>query len=107
MTAETSQPLCPNIHVQRRQQRQRRDQRQSTLFRKAYEMSEYCNADVFLGVRIRDTGRITTFCADGAGIWSPFISCLNSYYPTPNHKTSENYITNSPQREQTKAPQDS
>jgi hypothetical protein len=77
MTEEAySQPVCPNIQVQRRQQRQRRDQRQRTLLRKAYEMSKYCDADVFLGVRIRDTGRITTFCADGTGIWSPFISCL-------------------------------
>jgi hypothetical protein len=37
------------------------------------------DAEVFLEIRFRDTGRIQTFCADTTGIWSSHLSHLVSF----------------------------
>jgi hypothetical protein len=49
--------------------RQRRDRRRAGLMKKAFEYSKMCGADVYLGIRIRDTGRVCMFSADASGFW--------------------------------------
>jgi hypothetical protein len=62
--------------LQKKHNRQRKDRRSKTLFQKACQLSELTPADVFVGIRFRDTGRIMTFCADETGIWSSNMSYL-------------------------------
>jgi hypothetical protein len=64
--------------TERKKERQMRDRRKKSLIKKVYEMSALCDADVFLGIRIRKNGRVSTFCANRTGIWSPFASHLVS-----------------------------
>uniref|UniRef100_A0A093V6R5 Uncharacterized protein n=1 Tax=Talaromyces marneffei PM1 TaxID=1077442 RepID=A0A093V6R5_TALMA len=59
------------------------------------------NAEVFLGIRFRDTGRIKTFCADTTGIWSSHLSHLYSYYPIPEHKTPRDFSESTLEEEAT------
>jgi hypothetical protein len=49
--------------------RQKRDRRKARLMKKASEHSKMCGADVCLGIRIRDTGRVYMFSADASGFW--------------------------------------
>lgn len=49
--------------------RQKRDRRKAGLMKKASEYSKMCGADVCLGIRIRDTGRVYMFSADASGFW--------------------------------------
>ena len=65
--------------LQKKQKRQRKDRRSKTLFQKACQLSEMTPADVFVGIRFRDTGRVMTFCADETGIWSSNMSHLVYY----------------------------
>jgi hypothetical protein len=44
--------------------------------KKAYEYSKMCAADVCLGIRLRDSGRVFTFMADASGFWSKFDTSL-------------------------------
>jgi hypothetical protein len=44
--------------------------------KKAYEYSKMCGADVCLGIRLRDSGRVFTFMADDSGFWSKFDASL-------------------------------
>jgi hypothetical protein len=44
--------------------------------KKAYEYSKMCGADVCLGIRLRDSGRVFTFLADDSGFWSKFDASL-------------------------------
>jgi hypothetical protein len=67
--SQTTQP-------EKRKKRQKRDRRKKNLIRKAYEFSTLCDADICLGIRIRENGRVFTFCADTSGIWSAFTSNL-------------------------------
>jgi hypothetical protein len=57
--------------IERRKALQRRSRRMRSLLLKAVDMSILCDAEVFLGVRIRETGRVTTFCSDPEGLWYP------------------------------------
>ncbi|KAH8706061.1 hypothetical protein BGW36DRAFT_262496, partial [Talaromyces proteolyticus] len=70
---------------------QRRYQRGQTLLNKAYEMSDLCDADVFLCIRFRDTGRMKIFYTDETSIWSSCILHLESYYPIPDWKTPNDF----------------
>ncbi|KAJ5940158.1 hypothetical protein N7516_000326 [Penicillium verrucosum] len=49
--------------------RQKRDRRKSCLEKKA----KMCGADVCLGIRIRQSGKVFIFSADASGFWS-FLS---------------------------------
>jgi hypothetical protein len=49
--------------LQKKHKRQQRNRCGSTLLKKAYELSIMADAEVFLGIRFRDTNRIKTFCA--------------------------------------------
>lgn len=42
-----------------------------------------CDADVCLGIRLRETGQVYILSADASGFWAFLGSQLNSYYPTP------------------------
>ncbi|KAJ5215252.1 uncharacterized protein N7498_001659 [Penicillium cinerascens] len=42
-----------------------------------------CDADVCLGIRIRETGQIHILSADTSGFWAFLASQLSSYYPKP------------------------
>jgi hypothetical protein len=48
---------------------QKRARRKISLMKKASEYSKMCGADVCLGIRIRDTGRVYMFSADASGFW--------------------------------------
>lgn len=60
----------------KKQRCQQKHRRSKTLIRKAYELSTKVEADVFLGIRDRATGKIKTFCADKTDIWSSHMSHL-------------------------------
>lgn len=44
-------------------------------------MSVFYNADVCLSIKLRDTGKIMTFCANKIGVWLLFVRYLVFYYP--------------------------
>jgi SRF-type transcription factor (DNA-binding and dimerisation domain) len=65
--------------IERRKALQKRNRRMKSLLLKAADMSIHCDAEVVLGIRIRETGRVTTFCSDPEGLWSPItlnLVCL-------------------------------
>ncbi|KAJ5971803.1 uncharacterized protein N7479_001721, partial [Penicillium vulpinum] len=41
------------------------------------------NADIYVGIRIRETGQVYILSADTSGFWAFLTSQLSSYYPTP------------------------
>ncbi|KAJ6026408.1 uncharacterized protein N7446_004990 [Penicillium canescens] len=58
--------------------RQKQCRRKSTLMTKACEYSKMCDADVCLGIRLRETGQIYIFSADASGFWAFLSSQLGS-----------------------------
>ncbi|KAJ5152425.1 hypothetical protein N7492_009705 [Penicillium capsulatum] len=72
---------------ERKLARQKRDRRKKCLMKKAHEYSKMCNADICVGIRIRESGHVFIFSADASNFWSFVGSQLGSYYPTPFHKT--------------------
>ncbi|KAL4993192.1 hypothetical protein BDV10DRAFT_179533 [Aspergillus recurvatus] len=60
---------------------QQHRRRGSTLFRKAFEFSQECDADVTLVLRLRKTGQIYIFNSNDQ--WFPFQEDLMHCYPTP------------------------
>lgn len=70
------------------------------MIKRAYEISAFCIADVYLGVRFRDTGRIMTFCADNTGIWSEFVTYLVFHsIPSISKLTSTGFVLSHPPKE--------
>ncbi|KAJ5673632.1 hypothetical protein N7507_002759 [Penicillium longicatenatum] len=69
--------------VEKKLLRQKRDRRKSCLEKMAREYSKMCGADVCLGKRIRQSGKVFIYSADAPGFWSFLSSQLGSYYPTP------------------------
>jgi hypothetical protein len=49
-----------------------------TLENKSQEYSEMCGADVYLGIRIRESGQVFIFSAGSSGFWSFLRSQLVS-----------------------------
>jgi hypothetical protein len=47
--------------------------------KKASEYSELCDAEVCVGIRFRESGRVFTFVSDPNGFWSKLDSLLVSY----------------------------
>ncbi|KAA8648109.1 uncharacterized protein ATNIH1004_003992 [Aspergillus tanneri] len=76
----------------RKSVRQKRDRRRTSLIKKSSEYSRMCGADVCLGIRIRETGRVYIFSADASGFWAFVGSQLDSYYPTPSQITDMDVI---------------
>jgi hypothetical protein len=60
--------------------RQKRDRRKNSLIKKSFEYSSMCGADVCLGIRIRETGRVHIFSADSSGFWA-FVGVQLVYLP--------------------------
>jgi hypothetical protein len=56
--------------------RQKRCRRKHSLMKKACEYSKMCDADVCLGMRIRETGQIHILSADTSGFWAFLASQL-------------------------------
>ncbi|EED22499.1 hypothetical protein TSTA_059970 [Talaromyces stipitatus ATCC 10500] len=77
--------------IERRKALQKRNRRMKSLLLKAVDMSILCDAEIFLGIRIRETGRVTTFCSDPEGLWSPATLKLKNYYPIPINMTLEDF----------------
>ncbi|OKL55300.1 hypothetical protein UA08_09461 [Talaromyces atroroseus] len=82
-------PMDPKI--ERRNALQRRSRRMKSLLLKAVDMSILCDAEIVLGIRIRETGRVTTFCSDPEGLWSPDTLKLKNYYPIPVNMTLDDF----------------
>jgi len=60
--------------------RQKQGRRKSNLMRKAAEYSKMCDADVCVGIRLRETGQVFILSADASGFWAFLGSqlvCLN------------------------------
>lgn len=70
--------------IERRKALQRRSRRMKSLLLKAADLSTLCDAEVFLGVRIRETGRVTTFCSDPEGLWSSATMNLVCLFGLPD-----------------------
>ncbi|KAJ5751258.1 hypothetical protein N7533_008286 [Penicillium manginii] len=70
--------------------RQKRDRRKISLEKKSHEYSNKCGADVCLGIRIRESGKVFIFFADTSGFWSFLGPHLGAYYPTPVQRTEKN-----------------
>ncbi len=49
--------------------RQQQDRRKECLFKKAYEYSLECDADVYISIRIEQNGRVFTFNSDSTREW--------------------------------------
>ncbi|KAL1845422.1 hypothetical protein Plec18170_009778 [Paecilomyces lecythidis] len=79
--------------AEQKRKRQKRNRRLKTIFKKVYEFNIACESNVFFGVQMKDTGRISIFNADSSGIWSSAISSLESYYPVPDKKTPVDFIS--------------
>ncbi|KAF5856132.1 hypothetical protein ETB97_007836 [Aspergillus alliaceus] len=71
--------------------RQKTDRRKRGLMKKASEYSRMCDADVFVGIRLRESGRLYTLLAETSEFWSSFVSQLDSYYPIPIHRTDKDF----------------
>jgi hypothetical protein len=53
--------------------RQKRGRRKSSLMKKASEYSKMCDADVCVGIRLRETAQVFILSADTSGFWA-FLS---------------------------------
>lgn len=49
--------------------RQKQGRRKSNLMKKAREYSKLCEADVCVGIRLRETGQVFILSADVSGFW--------------------------------------
>ncbi|CAG8261917.1 unnamed protein product [Penicillium salamii] len=78
---DSSRPQRPTL--KRKLMRQKQCRRKSNLMKKACEYSEMCEADVCLGIRLRETGQVFILSADASGFWGFLGSQLNCYYPAP------------------------
>jgi hypothetical protein len=50
--------------------RQRQYRRKTNMMKKASEYSKMCDADVCVGIRMRETGQIHILFADTSGFWA-------------------------------------
>ncbi|KAJ5161034.1 hypothetical protein N7492_006426 [Penicillium capsulatum] len=74
-------------YSKRKLMRQKQYRRKTNLIKKAYEYSKMCDADVCVGIRLRETGQVHILSSDSSGFWAFLTSQLGSYYPTPNFIT--------------------
>ncbi|PYH88800.1 hypothetical protein BO71DRAFT_390907 [Aspergillus ellipticus CBS 707.79] len=64
--------------------RQKQCRRRTNMIKKAYEYSNICNTDIYVGIRMQETGQVYILSADPSGFWAFLSSHLSLYYPTPN-----------------------
>ncbi|KAJ5703249.1 hypothetical protein N7488_010797 [Penicillium malachiteum] len=60
----------------RRSKKQKKCRRKTTLMKKAFEYSKMCEADVCVGIRLRETGQVHILTADDSGFWAFIASQL-------------------------------
>jgi hypothetical protein len=65
-----------SAQIERRRYLQKRNRRKENLIKKAFQMCILCDTEIFLGIRVKETGQVTTFCSEPTGIWSSSLSCL-------------------------------
>ncbi|CAG8221927.1 unnamed protein product [Penicillium nalgiovense] len=97
-----TQPRRSNLV--RKSKRQKQGRRKSSLMKKAAEYSKMCDADVCVGIHLRETGQVFILSADASGFWAFLGSQLvcfqvsdgkstnlskNSYYPAPKLVTGQ------------------
>jgi hypothetical protein len=73
------QRKCRPTLLPRKSAQQKRNRRKLGLMKKASEYSELCDAEVCVGIRFRESGRVFTFVSDPNGFWSKLDSLLVSY----------------------------
>lgn len=76
--ARNSDGLSKAYSVAKKSLRQKRDRRKMSLEKKSHEYSKLCGADVCLGIRLRESGKVFIFSADTSGFWSflgPHLVC--------------------------------
>jgi hypothetical protein len=56
--------------------RQKQYRRKTNMMKKASEYSKMCDADVCVGIRMRETGQIYILSADTSGFWTFLTSQL-------------------------------
>jgi hypothetical protein len=59
-----------NKPSKRKSIRQKQSRRKTNMMKKASEYSKMCNADVCVGIRMRETGQIHILSADTSGFWA-------------------------------------
>ena len=61
---------------------QKQCRRRTNLMKKANEYSQMCDADVCVGIRLRETGQVHVLSLDDSGFWaflnSQLVCCGNS-----------------------------
>lgn len=58
-------------HISRRKLiRQKQYRRKTSMMKKAFEYSKMCDADVCVGIRMRETGQVHILSADTSGFWA-------------------------------------
>ncbi|KAJ5701402.1 hypothetical protein N7488_008950 [Penicillium malachiteum] len=67
----------------RKSARQKHHRRRKSMMKKAREYSKICSADVCVGIRMRETGRVHILSADSSGFWDFLAVHLSSHYPAP------------------------
>ncbi|KAL2840809.1 hypothetical protein BJY01DRAFT_218182 [Aspergillus pseudoustus] len=92
-TGTLCQKLQKSPRASKKLIRQRRNRRKTSLIKKSFEYSTMCDADVCLGIRIRESGRVYIFSADTTGFWAFVGAQLDSYYPTPDQITEKDIIS--------------
>ncbi|KAJ5989706.1 hypothetical protein N7481_004916 [Penicillium waksmanii] len=78
----------PSINS-KKSKRQKKCRRKTTLMKKASEYSKMCDADVCIGIRLRETGQVHVLTADDSGFWAFLASKLSAYYPQPSFMTDQ------------------
>ncbi|CDM32548.1 unnamed protein product [Penicillium roqueforti FM164] len=72
-----------NASVEKKLLQQKRGRRKLCLEKKARDYSKMCGAEVCLGIRIRQSGKVFLYSAGASEFWSTLCSQLDSYYPRP------------------------
>ncbi|KAJ5938511.1 hypothetical protein N7466_001645 [Penicillium verhagenii] len=77
------------FHASKNSIRQKQGRRRICLMKKASEYSKICDADVCVGIRLHETGKVFILSADSTGFWEFVKSKLDSYYPVPKFVTEQ------------------
>ncbi|KAJ5941421.1 hypothetical protein N7516_001589 [Penicillium verrucosum] len=65
----TTGPRSNGSSSKRKSMRQKQGRRKSNLMKKAREYSRLYEADVCVGIRLRETGQVFILSADASGFW--------------------------------------
>ena len=74
--------MKPTKRSSRKLMRQKQCRRKTSLMKKVYEYSKLCNADVCMGIRMRETGQVHILSADSSGFWAFLALQLVSFIMT-------------------------